>query len=204
MILIYFSYPDNAGLCDDFDFWNDSRICYKCNENHISYCGYGAGPSFARQCSIYNTTKTVKELGDDCKHFIFSLSSGDESNPNCPNRPNFDSELCEAPDFYCQTSKTCIKKNNICDGILHCIKGEDESLEACLDVFDERFNKSARVICLEANRTSNDFWIKAIPCNGIVECKNGIDEGWWICNISSVCICSSSGCRAESIASNQS
>ena len=173
-IKIIFSYPDSAGLCEDFSFWNDSNICYKFKYKFNSY---------AKWCSIYNTTKSIGELGDECSFFEYSYSSGAESKPNCPDRPDIP---CYAPDFYCQTSKTCIKKKNICDGIIHCIKGEDESLEACMDVFDERFNASARVICSEANRTTNDFWIKAIPCNGIVECKNGIDEGWWICNISSV------------------
>ena len=93
---------------------------------------------------------------------------------------------CYAPNFYCQVSKTCIEKNKICDGVVHCIIGEDESLEACEHVFHERFSKSARIICLEVNRTSYNFWIKAIPCNGIVECKDGVDEQMWYCKSTEV------------------
>ena len=56
-----------------------------------------------------------------------------------------------------------------CDGSVHCIFGEDEEFENCKDTFPEE----ATIICIE-NRLQYD--IKAVPCDGIQECRDGSDE----------------------------
>ena len=60
-----------------------------------------------------------------------------------------------------------------CDGIVHCVYGEDEFLEEC----EETYPIEATITCVE-DRPSLEYniTIKAIPCNNIKECRSGIDE----------------------------
>ena len=59
----------------------------------------------------------------------------------------------------------------MCDGVVHCLFGEDETFEQC----QKTFPKEATITCQE-NR-AYDITIKAIPCNGgIPECRDGSDE----------------------------
>ena len=60
-----------------------------------------------------------------------------------------------------------------CDGIFHCLYGEDEHFELCKDTFPNE----ATIECVE-NRLPGtiDITIMAIPCNGILECRDGRDE----------------------------
>ena len=60
-----------------------------------------------------------------------------------------------------------------CDGIFHCLYGEDEQFELCKDTFP----KEATIKCIE-NRLPGtiDVTIMAIPCDGILECRDGQDE----------------------------
>ena len=88
----------------------------------------------------------------------------------CPNASN--EAECEEPNFYCNISKSCIEDSKKCDGIKHCIYGEDEEIDTCHNTYPE----SATVKCVEPNRPLDDIWIKAVRCNGVPECKNGADE----------------------------
>ena len=60
-----------------------------------------------------------------------------------------------------------------CDGIFHCLYGEDEQFEHCKDSFP----KEATIECIE-NRLPGtiDVTIMATPCDGILECRDGSDE----------------------------
>ena len=60
-----------------------------------------------------------------------------------------------------------------CDGIFHCLYGEDEQFELCKDTFP----KEATIKCTE-NRLPGtiDVTIMATPCDGILECRDGSDE----------------------------
>ena len=49
--------------------------------------------------------------------------------------------------------------------------GEDETFELCKDTFP----KEATIKCIE-NRHGYDITIKATPCDGIYECRDGSDE----------------------------
>ena len=60
-----------------------------------------------------------------------------------------------------------------CDGIVHCIEGEDESDETCKDSL--AFPEEATIECIE-NRLGYDINIKATPCDGVKECRDGSDE----------------------------
>ena len=60
-----------------------------------------------------------------------------------------------------------------CDGIFHCLYGEDEHFELCKDTFPTE----ATIECVE-NRLPGtiDVTIMATPCDGILECRDGSDE----------------------------
>ena len=58
-----------------------------------------------------------------------------------------------------------------CDGIVHCVEGEDEMYETCKDVFPEE----ATIDCKERPNWY-DIRDMAIPCNDIRECVDGKDE----------------------------
>ena len=59
-----------------------------------------------------------------------------------------------------------------CDGIFHCLYGEDEQFELCKDTFP----KEATIKCIENRLPGIDVTIMATPCDGIVECRDGSDE----------------------------
>ena len=67
----------------------------------------------------------------------------------------------------------------LCDGIVHCIEGEDETFDACQDTFP----KEATIKCIENRTIGVDIMIMAIPCDGIYECRNEEDED---CKISGI------------------
>ena len=90
---------------------------------------------------------------------------------------------CTATEFFCPKSKQCIPIHWRCDGSFQCKQGDDEDFDLCKNDFP---NNVATIECEESDRPK-DFTtiIKAIPCNGIVECKDGRDEncdwpGWII------------------------
>ena len=59
-----------------------------------------------------------------------------------------------------------------CDGIVHCIEGEDEALETCRYLYPEE----ATIECNDRPKGRYDIRVLAIPCNGIPECWNDMDE----------------------------
>ena len=106
----------------------------------------------------------------------FCFYSGEDS--YCPDSSN--EAECASKDqyFFCKQSKTCILEAKKCDGVVHCIKGEDEAIENCLHLYHQNSNS---LTCIEPNRPADDVWIKAIKCNGKTECKNGEDEDPKLC-----------------------
>ena len=66
--------------------------------------------------------------------------------------------------------------NNVektCDGIFHCLYGEDEMLEVCKETYPEE----ATIECIEHRLPGSiDITIMATPCDGIIECQDGSDE----------------------------
>ena len=65
-----------------------------------------------------------------------------------------------------------IRDEEICDGIIHCPKAEDEDFERCKD--RNAFPKLADFTC--ESMWMDNVTILATKCNSQVECKDGIDE----------------------------
>ena len=59
-----------------------------------------------------------------------------------------------------------------CDGIVHCIEGEDETFETCKHFFDDE----ATIECNDRPKDHYDVRIFAIPCDNVKECWDGKDE----------------------------
>ena len=83
------------------------------------------------------------------------------------------SECNKTNGYYCSLSQSCIKQEQKCDGIVHCLHAEDENFDECKNIFIE----TATIQCFESNRTSKyAITIKATPCNEEKECKDKNDE----------------------------
>ena len=54
---------------------------------------------------------------------------------------------------------SCIRKSDICDGIVHCYHGEDEDLENCAHIYPQ----TATIKCLEINRGRIETLFVQIP-----------------------------------------
>ena len=94
---------------------------------------------------------------------------------NCNYKPDKTNKTScnDTTHFYCSKSKTCIRKEWVCDGSLHCKEGEDEDFELCEDKFPE----GATIQCIEGDRPVGiEITILAVPCNNVLECIDGKDE----------------------------
>ena len=60
----------------------------------------------------------------------------------------------------------------MCDGIFHCMHGEDEVFDICEHVYPD----IATIKCIENRVKDINVTIMAIPCDGIQECRDGSDE----------------------------
>ena len=165
---------NSADFCNDYSFWR--AHCHN-GSNIDKY-------THATQCSSYQT-KSIEELGIDCSNSWKPINL-----PNCPNSANKE-DCSEKGDkyFYCHLSKTCIDRDKLCDGIVHCIMGEDETLKNCTESGDdlsEIFPPNANEKCIDQSKPGYDIPILAIRCNGDVECKNSEDESHWYCSKSQV------------------
>ena len=162
-------------ICNDYSFWNDSKKCYH-DGNNVDL-RFNPKYTHAKLCSTYNINQITKRdanFANNCYNNPWWMSS--YIPPNCPNSDN--EATCKEKGkhyYFCSISKTCIERTKLCDGIIHCLRAEDEALDIC----EDRFPFNAFVVCNEADRPANNVWIKAVPCNGIVECRNGEDEGWY-------------------------
>ena len=130
---------------------------------------------YARKCIAHEKyqNKSQASTKNSCGKYVGRNSATlvlDEILDICPNSTN--ETDCKGNEFFCDQSKSCVEKAKICDGIVHCIFGEDEDWDLCKSPFPE----TATVQCKEIDRGSYNITILATPCNGIRECGEKNDE----------------------------
>ena len=77
--------------------------------------------------------------------------------------------------FPCgNNSSFCTIDTSVCDGIANCPNGDDEDIELCMN--NEVFSEMATIKCDKKNIYNVTIKIKAVPCDGIYECENDMDE----------------------------
>ena len=154
-------------LCQDYSFWSSIENC-RTDPNEMIDSNYALYP-YARKCIAHEKYqyKSEKSTKDSCGKFQNDYG---DIHDNCPNSKN--ETDCKQKEFFCEQSQSCIDKSKICDGIVHCIFGEDESIQLCKSTFPE----TATIQCKEIDRESYDISILATPCNGIRECSDVDDE----------------------------
>ena len=84
-----------------------------------------------------------------------NMCSLDENAIHCSSNPNF-----------------CIVNWQSCNGVANCPNAEDELLANC----SSKFSPLATTECLKKDIYNVNITIKAVNCNGIVECQSGVDE----------------------------
>ena len=62
----------------------------------------------------------------------------------------------------------------LCDGVVHCLKAEDEDFKICQH--EKVFTDSATIKCVEDRPPGYDITILAVPCNKVCECRGCSDE----------------------------
>ena len=151
-------------LCSDLAFWKD-----KCSENSTEYVE-------ARQCQLYNVRINDGQVCAKNEVFCNTKKKCLADVDDCEGGIIFGNEYsCKLQKMhFCPRSNQCIWNDWVCDGFVQCLKGDDEDFEMCLD--RKSFPKGATFKCQEANRTGYKIEILAVPCNGIPECQDGIDE----------------------------
>ena len=165
VIEIHPTFSFTPDLCFDNSFWK-----------YPDRCSNKDNSTFAIRC-MKNTFDCTKNQSNYCPYTSNSNSCQSEH------------------EFYCDESETCIAKgryikhdfhssilicftmylyfvDKMCDGISHCLNHEDEKYETCKDKFPEE----ATIECIADKMDGIDLKIRAIPCDGIRECRSGEDE----------------------------
>ena len=141
---------------------------------------------YARKCIAHEKYqhKTQKSTKNSCgkykgnKGWTNGIWNGKEKQQLdiCPNS-TIEADCKGNEFFFCKKSKSCLDMAKICDGIVHCIFGEDEAWNLCNSKFT--FEDTATRECYQSNRGTYDLFIKATPCSG--ECRDeNCDTDWKI------------------------
>ena len=154
-------------MCSDLDFWKVQ--CLKDSQNATKYVE-------SRRCATYEN-KSLKAAHCQSNEIYCSNKGKCLDHVNfCSSQFYFGNETqCQSHAMYhCHKSNQCIWQDWVCDGFVQCLEGEDEDFDLCYS--RGSFAEGATIKCDEAIRYGYNVTILATKCNGIVECKNGIDE----------------------------
>ena len=154
-------------LCSDLAFWK--LQCLNSSQKAINYVE-------ARRCTTYENHSFK---ADQCKVSEIYCPNKDKCLPDvndCQAQFYFGNKSqCESQKMHhCPKSNQCIWQDWVCDGFVQCLEGDDEDFDLCYG--RRSFPEGATFKCLEAKRFGYNVTILATKCNGIEECKDGIDE----------------------------
>ena len=141
----------NHQLCQDFSFWSD--ITKSFNNSCIS--DENGDYPVVRKCITHKMPANKEMINKYCGFSWNCLIRRIEACPNSKTK----SECNKTDEFYCSKSMSCIRKSDICDGIVHCYHGEDEDLETCAHIYPQ----TATIKCLEINRGRIETLFVEIP-----------------------------------------
>ncbi|XP_061398666.1 modular serine protease-like [Musca vetustissima] len=128
-------------------------------------------------------------MASDCLPFGFVCSYGAciagvgrcDNNTDCADKsdeyacmnenPEHHRGNCRSNQMQCLTSKECIGRNDMCNGVKNCRDGSDETVEVCAG-----FDCSSGFQCGYGGCVA-DY----AKCNKIRECVDGSDEAWELC-----------------------
>ena len=171
-----FSHAGNHVLCQDYSFWSSIENCIT-DPNEVDKKHRALYP-YARKCIAHEKyqNKSQASTKNSCGKYGGQNSATHPVSAEildiCPNSA-IETD-CKGNEFFCNQSKSCVEKAKICDGIVHCIFGEDEDWDLCKTEF--KFDEAATIECNQSDRGSFNLPIKATPCNGIRECSDINDE----------------------------
>ena len=165
----------NHDLCQDYSFWSSIEDCIT-DPNEVDEYGRALYP-YARKCIAHEKyqNKSQASTKNSCGKYVgwnSATSDWDKILDICPNS-TIETD-CKGNEYFCKQSKSCLDKAKKCDGIVHCIFGEDEDWDLCKAEFE--FDEAATIECNQLDRGSYNITIKATPCNGIRECSDYNDE----------------------------
>ena len=141
----------NHQLCQDFSFWSDVTKSF----NNSCISDENGDYPVVRKCITHKMPANKEMINKYCGFSWNCLIRRIEACPNSKTK----SECNKTDDFYCSKSMSCIRKSDICDGIVHCYHGEDEDLETCAHIYPQ----TATIKCLEINRGRIETLFVEIP-----------------------------------------
>ena len=141
----------NHQLCQDFSFWSDVTKSF----NNSCISDENGDYPVVRKCITHKMPANKEMINKYCGFSWNCLIRRIEACPNSKTK----SECDKTDDFYCSKSMSCIRKSDICDGIVHCYHGEDEDLETCAHIYPQ----TATIKCLEINRGRIETLFVEIP-----------------------------------------
>ena len=141
-----FRFYGNHELCQDYSFWSAKKIIDHCIDGSFASRSY----PYARKCTAVKNENKEVENSDACGNFKVQSPESDKpvNLDICPNSIESQKECEEKGNFFCKNSKSCIKRSQVCDGVVHCLDGMDEDFELCQHTFPE----TASFKCEEKNR----------------------------------------------------
>ena len=114
-------------ICYDHSFWKTSCTNMDEEEESIDFPNddLNTTPVPDYPCDDYYFDYCDTEA-KNCKTYV-TYNTSTESKSSC-----------NGDEYFCPRSRKCIQQKEVCDGVIHCVEGDDEDFEnLCKDRFPE-------------------------------------------------------------------